>query len=158
MQARRAPRSSGRLEIGRRFAVDGLDWSPDGDQLIFAVRWEDDAPRRLVLFTLATRETTTVTVPPTNCSGDLRPAFSPDGETIAFIRGDRFNLHDVWTVRLADAETTRRTFSQHRVEGLDWTRDGRHLIFASGPDLAAEINLRRLEVATGKLTWLPAQG
>jgi Tol biopolymer transport system component len=146
------------LDVGRRYAVYGLDWSPAGDQLVFSAQWEAEAPRRLLLFTLATRETTSVTLPPPRYGGDFRPAFSPDGETIAFTRSDRFHAQDVWIVRPDDGTTERLTHTQHRVEGLDWTRDGRYLIFASGPDLVAEINLRRLEVATGKLTWLPAQG
>jgi Tol biopolymer transport system component len=74
--------------------------------------------------------------------GDISPAFSPDGRTLAFDRlhaasGAIFTLEgDVYVQDIAGDVAAkiaprRLTFDNEQVAGLDWAADGRSIIFSS---------------------------
>jgi Tol biopolymer transport system component/DNA-binding winged helix-turn-helix (wHTH) protein len=144
-----------RKVVERPYGVYGIDWSPDGRHLVFGSRQASGEPIQIVLFSFDTRECRVLTNPAAFSRGDYRPAFSPDGTEIAFIRGDRTNLLDIFIVPVTGGEPDRITHSQHYIAGLDWTPDGEALVFCSGPTRAGDMRLWRLSRSTGTITWLP---
>jgi Tol biopolymer transport system component/DNA-binding winged helix-turn-helix (wHTH) protein len=135
--------------------VFGIDWSPDGCFLVYGADMEADLPSRIFLFSLDTGESHPLTRPPPLSLGDFRPVFSPDGRSIAFVRGDRTFLHDIYIIPVGGGEPERITHSQHFVAGLDWMPDGEALVLSSGPTRIADLRLWRLSLKDGSLTWLP---
>lgn len=127
----------------------GLDWSPDGSALIYAVRPAPGAAHIIMEVTLATR-----TILP-RTEGSF-PACSPDGTTLAFVRADRAGMQDIWVLPRG-ADTARRlTHGQRRIDGLDWTADGRAVVFAASP--AGVMELWRARLRDGALSWLAVPG
>ena len=107
----------------------GLAWSPDGRSMVYAERPSLSKPYALFLLSLTDSLTRQLTAP--SGSGDLRFAFSPDGNTLAVIRvGD-----DGVGVHLRSMITGReRTLLQRQQEwfgSLAWSADGRHLILSA---------------------------
>ena len=64
----------------------GLDWSPDGEQLVLCTMSALGQPCRLTLVSVASGERRWLTSPPPGSVGDSYPVFSPDGRSIAFVR------------------------------------------------------------------------
>ncbi len=137
------------------FGVAGIDWSPDGRHLAYSSRRAGCGAIRIYMYSLDTGESVELTSPPWSSQGDFLPAFSPDGESIAFVRGDRTCLQDVFVVPSGGGEARRLTSSQHHVAGLDWMPDGRSLVFSAGPSSPGDLRLWRLSLKDGSLTWLP---
>jgi Tol biopolymer transport system component len=109
----------------------GLDWSTDGRFLAFSERSTPDQPARIVLLSVATRKTHRLTSPAPPSWGDRDPAFSPDGQTLAFIRATNHKCDDIFIVPVAGGQPRRLTFDKLRVQGLAWTADGREIVFSS---------------------------
>ena len=66
------------------------------------------------------------------------PAFSPDGQHIAFISG-RSGKNQVWTMRLMGGEAEQLTDVKTGVSRFQWSPDGRHIAFlSSNPDSEEE--------------------
>ena len=138
--------------------VAGVDWSPDGRHLAYSSRPGRYGPNRIYLHSLETGAGWQLTEPSGSCQGDFRPVFSPDGENIAFIRGDRTWLQDIFIVPVEGGEPRRITSSQHHIAGLDFMPDGESLIFSAGPSRAGDLRLWRLSLRDGSVTWLPTPG
>jgi dipeptidyl aminopeptidase/acylaminoacyl peptidase len=60
----------------------GLDWSPDGTQIVYVTGHEDDGDADLGLLDVASGEVTALTDTPN--SNEEHPSWSPDGTRIAF--------------------------------------------------------------------------
>lgn len=135
--------------------IAGLDWSPRGDLLAYSSLPDADQPLHIFIFSFETGESRMLTTPPPESHGDFRPAFSPEGSRIAFVRGDRTNLHDIYLMDIDGSEPVCITHSQHFVAGLDWMPDGRSLILSSGATRIADMRLWRLSIPDGSLAWLP---
>src|SRR5438046_961645 len=60
---------------------------------------------------------------------DYFPRFSPDGQTVAFVRF--LDVRDIFLVRTAGGEPKRLTFDDAIISGLDWTPDGAYIVFLS---------------------------
>jgi Tol biopolymer transport system component/DNA-binding winged helix-turn-helix (wHTH) protein len=137
------------------WGLAGIDWSPDGTLLAYSTCRTYGEPLTIFLCSLATGESRTLTTPRPGSRGDFRPVFSPDGKRVAFVRGDRTNLHDIYVVPIDGGEPDRLTHSQHNITGLDWASDGKSIIFASAPTSVADSRLWRVSLNDGSLTWLP---
>ncbi|MHC4540161.1 MAG: serine/threonine protein kinase, partial [Planctomycetota bacterium] len=109
----------------------GLDWSADGRFLAFSERSAPGQPASIVLLSVETRKTRQLTSPAPPSWGDRDPAFSPDGQTLAFIRGTNDNVDDIFIVPVAGGQPRCLTFDKLRVQGLDWMADGREIVFSS---------------------------
>jgi len=133
----------------------GIDWSPDGELLAYSAIDSAGGAGSIRFLSLATRESTVLTHPAPSFQGDFYPAFSPDGRSLAFVRSDDAYMHDIYLTRLPDGEERRATFAQGQVVGIDWTRDGKELIFAAAP--SGNFSLWRLRVGDGRVTLLPTQ-
>jgi eukaryotic-like serine/threonine-protein kinase len=115
--------------------VSGLAWSPDGKVLAIVDRDSAQAPPSIFLLDIDTRERRKLTTPPAG-SWDGLPAFSPDGGSLVFTRGHGRPLSDIYLLRLSGSgqprgEPRRITYDNTFVDGLDWTADGRSIVFSS---------------------------
>ncbi len=109
------------------------DWSPDGKYLAY-VECRPDR-QALNIFLLAVdnpQDKRPLTTSPL-VETDFNPRFSPDGQTLAFIRasGAGGAAQDIFLVRSAGGEPKRLTFDSVLIYGLDWTSDGAYIVFPS---------------------------
>ena len=89
--------------------------------------------------------------------GDLAPAISPDGQTVAFYRLTSGGTGDIYLVPFAGGEPRRLTFEEAWLERPAWTPDGRELVFSSGGPLSSS-TLWRVSASGGKPERLPIGG
>lgn len=129
-----------------------LDWSPDGTSLVYGERFEVQQPYRLTRLDVATLEKDVVLEPPADAIGDLQPVFSPDGQTLAFIRRFALGFDDLYTVSLEDKQVTRITSDLRYMAGHDWTLDGERLVFSS--NRSGGFQLWDVSASGGAPTWL----
>ena len=110
----------------------GLDWSPDGKVLAISEGQEDKNRAWIALLSLADLTTRPLTSPSSQ-EYDTAPAFSPDGSTVAFVRGIVAGVvSDVYVVPVAGGTPKRLTFDKTWILGsLTWTPDGREIMFSS---------------------------
>ncbi|MGH7455077.1 MAG: winged helix-turn-helix domain-containing protein, partial [bacterium] len=127
--------------------IKGLDWSPDGKQLVYADRATKDEPFALFLFSLDTQRRTQLTAPDKKILGDKLPAFSPDGKSIAFARTEANQSADIYLLNVASGEQKRLTHDNALIAGLDWLSDGEHIVYGSSDDM--ESKLVQISLAEG---------
>lgn len=108
-----------------------ISWSPDGKT--FAVAEQDDSPSRCSIFLVSydTGEERRLTTPPAEDTGDGKPAFSPDGQTVAFVRVGHFGVSEIYLQPVAGGEARQLTFDKNNIGTLAWTPDGREILFTS---------------------------
>ncbi len=109
----------------------GLSWSPDGRTLVFPGVEEDETPPSLVLLDLETGARRPLTDRGDAHTLDLMPAFSPDGQSVAFVRWVDEASSDVYVVPAAGGEAQRVTEVPAAVAGLTWSPDGHEIVFSS---------------------------
>lgn len=137
--------------------VAGLSWSPDGKFLALSDRSAPHDPASVFVLSVDRLEKRKLTSPPANSMGDLAPAISPDGQTVAFHRtgsGDG----DIYLVPFAGGEPRRLTFETAWLERPAWTPDGRELVFSSGGLQTSGSTLWRVSASGGKPERLPIGG
>ena len=139
-----------------RSALYGLDWAPDGESLLYADRLTPDGPRQIVRLSLSTQDTTVLTTPPTPTTDDQSPRWSPDGQSIAFSRQTGMGGHNLYLMD-ADGKNVRPlTESELSIRGLDWTPDGRHVVYASYQ--SGTYGLHKVAAGDGSVSWVPVHG
>ena len=114
--------------------VSDPSMSPDGARLAF-VRAKVDRDRmenrsQIMMAALSDGEP----VPFTNGDTDGRPRFSPDGETIAFLRNDVKNRRQPWLIPTSGGEARQFTSAPGGVIEYAWAPDSRTLAFVSDVD------------------------
>jgi len=139
-----------------RFRIFGLDWSPGGDELVFAASPNAGDPAHLRVLSLPTMTDRRLTSPPDHTGGDLYPVYSPRGDQIAFARTNPIGRQDVFLIGLGGAPPRQLTRNQHRIAGIGWTPDGRDLVVSASP--VAAFNLWRVSIDDGTPIWLPLAG
>jgi len=111
-----------------------LAWSPDGESLAFTDHAANEPPG-VYLLSVGTGEKRRLTTPPREYSGDSTPRFSPDGKSVAFIRSRSFAINDIYVVPVASGMAggppRQVSFSQTFMFGIDWTPDGRNIVFSA---------------------------
>ena len=115
------------------------DWSPDGQWLVFSRQGEEDVQG------LWLRNPAGVNLLRLTDDADSDPVWSPDGDTIAFVRDDLGN-NDIYLVKPEDGEDWRGKLMVERwLNSTDeehspaWAPDGDTLVFVSTRDGNPEI-------------------
>jgi serine/threonine protein kinase/Tol biopolymer transport system component len=106
-------------------------WSPDGKYLAYLDRNSPETPHGIWLLSVENLERRQLTSPPQQNVPDSTPAFSPDGQTLAFVRESSAYVTDIYLVPVGGGEPRRLTFNNHDISGLAWTADGREIVFNS---------------------------
>ncbi|QQS48033.1 MAG: serine/threonine-protein kinase [Acidobacteriota bacterium] len=139
-------------------------WSPDGKALAVAGNAASQTPFSIFMVSIETGEKRRLTNPQAGSFGDVSPAFSPDGQTVAFIRGPNFLVGDVYIIPVTRGDPVRLTFDNLQMEeGLAWTANGREIIYSSPrgglPSLwkiSASGGRPRRVIGTGEYAFSPA--
>ena len=107
-------------------------WAPDGKALAVASRGLTIELNGIFLLSLETGNKRRLTASPSGSFSDTSPAFSPDGQTVAFIRSPNFLVGDIYVVPVAGGEPRRLTSDNLSLHGSPaWTADGREVVFSS---------------------------
>jgi eukaryotic-like serine/threonine-protein kinase len=129
------------------FVLGSVVWSPDGKFLSYVDRSSPQSPYSIWLLSVENLERRQLTWPPAQNLFDMVPAFSPDGQTLAFLRLSSARVSDIYLVPIGGGEPRRLTFDNTEIDGLAWTPDGREIVFAS--DRGGGYGLWRISVTGG---------
>jgi Tol biopolymer transport system component len=132
----------------------GVSWSPDGNWL--ALAFDIDGQLRLGLVSVTTPERRELTAPTEAYWGDHTPAFSPDGQSIAFIRAHVPGIEDIYIIKADGGEPRRVTFDNRDVTGLEWSPVGGSIVFSS--NRAGTYSLWRVHPEGGEPDWITGGG
>ena len=142
----------------------GLSFSANGKLLTFC-EWNPDAQRTGIrLLSLADSSARFLTLPPLGFN-DRRPAFSPSGDRIAFVRSSGpIYVDELVVISLTDGRTRQLTFDHKRIFGApSWTPDGREIIYSSNRaglanvwKISAEGGTPRPVERVGPIAWFPS--
>jgi Tol biopolymer transport system component/DNA-binding winged helix-turn-helix (wHTH) protein len=110
-----------------------LDWAPDGNSIAFS---SASAAGTESIFLLSLKDLTVrrITQPPL-LNKDRGPAFSPDGESLAFIRKTETGLPEMIVVMPAGGGEIRVLLAHHNgiVGPPAWSADNQSILFSTGP-------------------------
>jgi Tol biopolymer transport system component len=129
-------------------------WSPDAKWIIGPYRDSPKATFELHLISPDTGEHHRLISPDPRSLGDSMPSFSADGKTLAFCRASVSGNCAIYLVRMAQdlrpsGDLIRLTSDDHFIYGLDFTADGREVIFSS--DRAGKFALWRIPATAGAI-------
>lgn len=143
-------RQERRLAACGNFEEPRLSWSKNGDWLVESFAPGPDPIRgwQIARVSARTGVRETLTLPMPGTLGDYNPAVSPDGTRIAFIRGINGATSDLHVVSFAGGAPVRITWDNQDLVGLDWSADGRSLIYAT--DRAGGYTIWRVGVDGGE--------
>ncbi len=115
-------------------------WTRDGSGLIYPTAMDGDMPRsRIVHLDLETGNVTPLTDPPPGTLGDTMAALSHDGSKLAIRREVRAFTSDIYVLDLTPdgqpkAPLRRLTRDKDTITDLNWSPDGRDIVFTSSRD------------------------
>jgi len=132
-------------QMGSR--LGSVVWSADGKFLAYMDRSSPQSPYSIWLLSVENLERRQLTWPPAQNLFDMVPAFSPDGQTLAFLRLSSARVSDIYLVPIGGGEPRRLTFDNTEIDGLAWTPDGREIVFPS--DRGGGYGLWRISVTGG---------
>ena len=131
-----------------RLGMGNIKWSPDGKWLVLTDHRDNNNAAPIFMVSLETGERRRLTSPPLS-SFDMRPALSPDGRRLAFVRdnGKVFVTTVASDSGIAGGEKLLAS-DIGVITGLMWTADGKDILFDSG--LVGNWTLWRLDPSGGK--------
>jgi Tol biopolymer transport system component len=123
-------------KLGESEGCGLLSWSPDGKYLALAYKNSPNEPYSIFLLSIDTGEKRKLTSPPHGYFGDRSPQFSPDGKTIAFDRSSALYADEIYLLSMTSegkplGEPRRLNLGERSILGLDWTAEGRSIVFSS---------------------------
>lgn len=113
-----------------RVETSGLAWSPDGRWLALGLPAGEDGPLAIHRIGVETGERRRLTDPPPTVRGDVLPAVSPDGASIAFVRNVAGEASELRVAPAAGGPSRSLLPARHKIADVDWSADGRRLIVA----------------------------
>lgn len=109
--------------------IESISWSPGGSYLAYVDRASPSKPYSVFRISLRNRLQEQMTWP-SGSESDGVPAFSPDGNWLAFVRNDGAS-ESVLVLPLAGGEARRLTSGAALISGLSWARNGQSVVFSS---------------------------
>lgn len=109
--------------------VDSMAWSPDGAQLAVTL-FNEPGPTQIALVPLGPTARQTGRVLTDMVGGALDPAWSPDGNWLAFAGRDGFAV-EVYAVLPDGTSVTRLTSDGQLARSPSWSPDGRQVAYLS---------------------------
>ncbi len=139
--------------------VEGLDWSPRGDVLVFATL--DEASGRLDLFSLDLADLTVqpLAPPPPGLAGELHPVFDPRGARLAWVGLMADGSMGLLVGDTAGGQPEVVAEGLAEVRGLAWAADGGSLVYAASP--GGNFSLWQVDLTgsqRGHSHWLSTEG
>jgi serine/threonine protein kinase len=127
-------------------------WSRDSKWIIAPYQASPNAPYEMSLISPETGERRKLISPAPRSLGDTMPSLAPDGKTLAFCRTSNSGTGDIYMVHLTEdlqysGSLVPLTSENHVIEGLDFTADGREIIFSS--DRSGKFALWRIPASFG---------
>jgi Tol biopolymer transport system component/DNA-binding winged helix-turn-helix (wHTH) protein len=135
-----------------------LDWTRDGRHLVVSCPERAGAMERLLLVSLENGDKRWLTTGSSDPEvGDREPAVSPDGRTVAFVRGALTSSESIYLLPLRP-DLTPASEPSLLTAGRNpaWTPDGRQLVYR--PLRVYVAGLAQVDIAGGKPRALPAFG
>ena len=133
--------------LGSAVAGDGMAYSVDGKFLAVPDKSSAGEPFSIVLISTETGEKRQLSSPPAESIGDNTPAFAPDGRQLAFSRMSGQGVEDIYLVAAEGGEPRQLTFDNRFITDLNWTADGREIVFIS--DRGGDTGLWRVSASGG---------
>ena len=133
-----------------------IHWSPDGKWLAVSDKTSAEEPFSIFLISPETGERRRVTFPPASVIGDCNPAFSADGNQLAFVRVISALVGEIHVVSVNGGEPKQLTFDGAGVSSLAWSPNGEEIIFARRH--SGKSRLFRIPVEGGSPEWMAAAG
>jgi Tol biopolymer transport system component/DNA-binding winged helix-turn-helix (wHTH) protein len=128
-----AERTERRLASCGNVEEPRISWSSHGDWLIESFAPGPDPIRgwQIARVSTSTGVREALTLPAPGTLGDYNPSVSPDGTRIAFIRGINGATSDLHIIPIDGGAPTRITWDNQDLVGVDWSADGRSLLYAT---------------------------
>ncbi len=139
-----------------RVETSGLDWSPDGRWLTLGLPAGEGGPLAIHRIGIDGRERRRLTDPPPTVRGDVLPAVSPDGASIAFVRNVAGEASELRVVPAVGGPSRSLLPERRKIADVDWSADGRRLIVSIHD--GGRHRLWSVDAASGELRPMPELG
>jgi len=141
-------------KIYEAFELAGIDWSPDGNTIVFTAREGGDSPHKLFSISLETRDVRQLTF--STDGEDLNPKFSPDGKSIAYVRSKN-KTAEIFLIPAEGGEPRAVTSDNKNIVGnIAWTTDSKNLIF--GSNRTGEYRLWEIPISGSEMRLIGGAG
>jgi TolB protein len=133
-------------------------WSPDGRTLVFTGNKNRDTELYMVKMNCTDAPTdciSEITQLTNNQAADFAPAWSPDGNSLAFL-SDRDGKTSIYVLDVHSGDIRRLSEDQFRADTLIWSPDGQKILLEASN--TGRTDIYTVDVGTGKTQRLTAQG